>query len=77
MDKHMEIFCAQNPKFELECDNPECKTGGIHVFASKDVFKSNILPSSAKIRKYSSIQKNFRTLLRCNLKKLVSNGDFK
>ena len=41
MKKYMELFCNQNPNFEIECQNPNCPNGGKHIFKSKDVFKSN------------------------------------
>lgn len=25
MEKHLEIFCKQNPSMDIECGNPECK----------------------------------------------------
>lgn len=25
MDKYLEVFCKQNPKTPLECDNEKCK----------------------------------------------------
>lgn len=39
MDKYIEVFCKQNPKFALPCGNPEC--GKEHAFNSKDVFRSS------------------------------------
>ena len=69
MDKHMEIFCAQNPKFELECDNPECKPGGIHVFASKDVFKSNIFTFKCEDKEIQFDTKEFSDSVKVQLKK--------
>ena len=38
MDKYIEVFCKQNPKFPLPCGNPDC--GEEHDFNSKDVFKN-------------------------------------
>ena len=26
MEKHIEIFCNQNPTMDIECKNPECKS---------------------------------------------------
>lgn len=37
MDKYIELFCKQNPKMILECNNPECKQKT--SVNSKDVFK--------------------------------------
>ena len=37
MNKYIELFCQQNPKFSLPCGNPHCKKE--HIFKSKDVFK--------------------------------------
>lgn len=37
MDKYIEVFCKQNPKFSIPCGNPDCKKE--HIFKSKDVFK--------------------------------------
>lgn len=37
MDKYIEVFCKQNPKFSILCGNPDCKKE--HTFKSKDVFK--------------------------------------
>lgn len=39
MDKYIEFFCKQNPKFKLPCGNPDC--GKESTFDSKDVFKSS------------------------------------
>lgn len=38
MDKHIEVFCKQNPKTTLRCSNPNC--GKEVSFGSKDVFRS-------------------------------------
>ena len=40
MDKYIEIFCKQNPKFSVPCGNPDCKKE--HTSKSKDVFKEKI-----------------------------------
>ncbi len=37
MDKYVELFCKQNPKMTLECNNPDCKQKT--TVNSKDVFK--------------------------------------
>lgn len=41
MEKYIEMFCNQNPEFEIECHNPECKRGGKHKFKSIDVLKNS------------------------------------
>ena len=70
MEKHMEIFCAQNPKFELKCDNPECKTGGVHIFASKDVFKSDAFTFKCGDKEVQVNTKDFSDSFKSQLKKL-------
>lgn len=38
MDKHIEVFCKQNPKISFPCGNPDCKKE--HTFNTKGVFKN-------------------------------------
>ena len=40
MDKYVELFCKQNPKMTLECNNPDCKQKT--TVNSKDVFKNGV-----------------------------------
>lgn len=35
MDKYIEVFCKQNPKFPVTCANPKCKKS--HMLNSREV----------------------------------------
>lgn len=46
MDKYIEVFCRQNPKFSIPCGNSDCKKE--HIFKSKDVFEDKIYKFECK-----------------------------
>ena len=69
MDKHMEIFCGQHSQFKLKCNNPDCKTGGVHVFASKDVFKKSTFTFKCGGKEIQFDTKEFSDSFKAQLKK--------